>query len=298
MIHHPIAYLADVADARRLMADYFDLVLRGHQHDPLADVWRDPDRTLFEIAAGCLYEGSAGHRYPNSFNLIDVVTDERGRPQRFDLRFRSWSPRGHWHDDASLYRSAQNGSLSITVGTGGSAGALPLVEAVRIELVEEWTTCRRQGVSFQTLHKLLAVMRAAPEYVAATFDTVGTRVYPRIEAWLREQSKAHRAHSRGRSSSKPLPALESDRTIADARALAIEEGSLKVDARHMLIALLADEHSRTIAQLRRAIDGVRAGGFETVRDAAMTTRPVAGRGWSNVVELELSSDDADSREEQ
>lgn len=123
LMHHPLAQLADHADARRLLADHVDLVLRGHQHDPLADVWTDPDRGLVELAAGCLYEGSEGHRYPNSYTQVEVVTDERGRPLRYELLFRSWSSRGHWHDDGSLYRSATHGRLVVAARSASTPGA-------------------------------------------------------------------------------------------------------------------------------------------------------------------------------
>jgi 3',5'-cyclic AMP phosphodiesterase CpdA len=118
LVHHPLTDLADGSDVRRLLADHVDILLRGHQHTAVSEKWSDPDRHLLELAAGCLYEGEEGHRYPNAFHVIDVTTDEAGRPLKYDIWFRGWSSRGHWFDDASLYREAQHGRLSLSVDHG------------------------------------------------------------------------------------------------------------------------------------------------------------------------------------
>lgn len=138
LVHHPIADLADAADARRLLADYVDLLLRGHQHEPLSQVVRDPDRGLLELAAGCLYEGTSHHRYPNGYTVLRIETDAKGRPTHYDLRFRSWSTSGHWHDDSSIYKSAVNGRLRIEVesvkpvpGISAAASSATVVSTVR-----------------------------------------------------------------------------------------------------------------------------------------------------------------------
>lgn len=118
LVHHPLTDLADGSDVRRLLAEHVDVLLRGHQHTAVSEKWADPDRHLLELAAGCLYEGDEGHRYPNAFQVINVTTDPAGRPLRYDIWFRGWSARGHWYDDASLYREAQHGRLSLTVNRG------------------------------------------------------------------------------------------------------------------------------------------------------------------------------------
>jgi predicted MPP superfamily phosphohydrolase len=116
LIHHPLTDLADGAEIRRLLAERVDLLLRGHQHDPLTEMWADPERRLLELAAGCLYEGSEGHRHPNAFQVIDIITNESGRPIRYEVWFRGWSPRGgYWHNDSSLYRAAREGRLTLNV---------------------------------------------------------------------------------------------------------------------------------------------------------------------------------------
>ena len=57
LVHHPLVCLSDGAQCRRLLADSVDLLLHGHQHDPIVEQSEDPDRTLVAIAAGSLYRG-------------------------------------------------------------------------------------------------------------------------------------------------------------------------------------------------------------------------------------------------
>lgn len=126
LLHHPLTDLADGPHCRRLLADHVDLLLRGHLHSAESELWADPDRRLPQLAAGCLYEGHAADSYPNACQAVTVHVDDTGRPQRFDLRFRAFSPRGgHWHDDGSLYRAAQFGRLSISADGQVIVPALP-----------------------------------------------------------------------------------------------------------------------------------------------------------------------------
>ena len=125
LVHHPLSDLADGARCRDLLADSVDLLLRGHLHEAALTEWTDPDRRLRSLAAGCLYEGNRADQYPNSCSVIRVVCDDAGRPQQYDVRLRSFSPRGgHWFDDGGLYRNAPSGRLTIQVVT--PAPPLPL----------------------------------------------------------------------------------------------------------------------------------------------------------------------------
>jgi 3',5'-cyclic AMP phosphodiesterase CpdA/tetratricopeptide (TPR) repeat protein len=107
LVHHPLTDLADGEHCRRLLASpaagagpLVDLLLRGHLHETEPELWADPQRTLRQLAAGCLYEHD---RYPNACVALTLTLDPAGRPVRGHLRLRAWSARGHWHDDASLY---------------------------------------------------------------------------------------------------------------------------------------------------------------------------------------------------
>ena len=116
LVHHPLSDLADRGDCHRRLADNVDLLLRGHLHEEEIETWNDPDRTSRQVAAGCLYEGHGGDEWPNACHVIEATLDEAGRPSRYDLRFRSWSRRGHWYDDNSLYSGAENGRLTWWIG--------------------------------------------------------------------------------------------------------------------------------------------------------------------------------------
>ncbi|HYN19918.1 MAG TPA: metallophosphoesterase [Thermoanaerobaculia bacterium] len=109
LVHHPLDDLADAAEAKRLLGERIDLLLRGHLHEPEVSEWADPDRRLRQMAAGCLYEGQQADQYPNACTVIEISLDDQGRPLRYDLRFRGWSPRGFWFDDGSLYRESRGG---------------------------------------------------------------------------------------------------------------------------------------------------------------------------------------------
>lgn len=116
LVHHPLTELADGPFCRRHLAEQVDLLLRGHLHKTVQETLSDPERSLRELAAGCLYEGHRADQWPNSCLLLQVTCDEGGRPQQFVVRFRSFSPDGgHWHDDSSIYRSAPQGRLTIVL---------------------------------------------------------------------------------------------------------------------------------------------------------------------------------------
>jgi tetratricopeptide (TPR) repeat protein len=115
LVHHPLTDLADGEHCRRLLASpaagtgpLVDLLLRGHLHETEPETWADPERTLRQLAAGCLYEHDG---YSNACIAITVTLDDTGRPLRHALRFRGWSSRGLWFDDNGLYPDTQNGRL-------------------------------------------------------------------------------------------------------------------------------------------------------------------------------------------
>jgi len=117
LMHHPLTDLADGAQCRRRLAGHVDLVLRGHLHETEVHTWADPDRQIRQLAAGCLYEGHRADQYPNACVLVTLQLNALGRPERIDLRFRTWSPNGHWYDDGGLYRESRNGRLTWSLET-------------------------------------------------------------------------------------------------------------------------------------------------------------------------------------
>ena len=96
LVHHPLEALADGNQSRQLLAEHIDLLLHGHEHDSDALRWQVSAEGLCESAAGCLYEHDS---FPCSFQVIDVLLDEAGRPAGYHVRFRTWSAQGTWCDD-------------------------------------------------------------------------------------------------------------------------------------------------------------------------------------------------------
>lgn len=115
LVHHPLSDLADGNACQRLLADNVHLLLRGHLHEPEPSLWADPERSLRQLAAGCIYDTHRANRYVNSCTLIRIVCDDSGLPQCYELRLRSFSRHGHWFDDGSLYRTERPGRLTIPV---------------------------------------------------------------------------------------------------------------------------------------------------------------------------------------
>uniref|UniRef100_UPI003D0B5BB8 NACHT domain-containing protein n=1 Tax=Haliangium sp. TaxID=2663208 RepID=UPI003D0B5BB8 len=109
LLHHPLSGLADAGDAQRLLAERVDLVLHGHLHEAEAWQFHDPQRRLYQFAAGCLYEHE---RYPNTCHLLTLGLDDAGRLVTGDLWVRTWSHRSRaWHDDNALYQNTGEGCL-------------------------------------------------------------------------------------------------------------------------------------------------------------------------------------------
>jgi 3',5'-cyclic AMP phosphodiesterase CpdA len=115
LLHHPLTDLADGRRSYELLSEVADLVLHGHQHDPVFEIKADPDRSLRVLTAGSLYEGDQGDLWINGFNIVDAFLDDNGRPMRYQVRFWSWSDRGHWHRSSAIYRKAVDGILELPV---------------------------------------------------------------------------------------------------------------------------------------------------------------------------------------
>jgi NB-ARC domain/Calcineurin-like phosphoesterase len=117
LVHHPLTDLADHRECFRLLAPCADLLLHGHQHDPIAEAMTDPDRQLVVLATGSLYADEA-ERWINSFHVIEARLNESGRPLEYVVTFWGWSDRGHWHRTGAVYEQAQGGVLKLSLGDG------------------------------------------------------------------------------------------------------------------------------------------------------------------------------------
>ncbi len=114
IMHHPLSDLADGDDSEHKLGETVDLLLRGHLHETKVEIRTDPDRTLTHLAAGCLYEGELEDRYANACQMITLNVNKNGELQDSETHFRAFSPRGHWHNDDSLYANSRNGILKLS----------------------------------------------------------------------------------------------------------------------------------------------------------------------------------------
>jgi hypothetical protein len=110
LVHHPLDHLADHRAVRRLLGDGgVDILLHGHQHQPLVMVADEPGARLRIIASGCLIEGDIGKGWPNGFNLLEVDTSDGSGA----VHFRKWAQDGRfWATGSDIYRDAPHGTLT------------------------------------------------------------------------------------------------------------------------------------------------------------------------------------------
>ncbi|WP_313915762.1 metallophosphoesterase [Tahibacter sp.] len=124
LIHHPLTDLADERDAQRLLGECgLDLLLHGHQHDPVIERRSDPQAGLSILAAGCLYEHQ---RYPNGLLVVDVDLPVAQPLRLHQVWARRWSHRrAEWIDDNELYRGTRNGRLRLAADNSVAFAVAP-----------------------------------------------------------------------------------------------------------------------------------------------------------------------------
>jgi Sulfatase-modifying factor enzyme 1/Calcineurin-like phosphoesterase len=112
LIHHPLDHLADHARVRRLLGDNgVDLLMHGHQHEPLSIQTRESGASLRVVAAGCLVEGDLGKNWPNGFQVIEVDPISHAGA----IHFHKWSATGRfWAKGSDIYRDAPEGVLPLS----------------------------------------------------------------------------------------------------------------------------------------------------------------------------------------
>src|SRR5581483_39663 len=172
LMHHPLEELADGGDCRRLLADQVDLLLRGHLHESEPQTGADPERTLRQLAAGCLYEGQREDRYPNSCHVVEIRLDHCGRPLGYEVWFRGGAERGHWFNDDRLYTGSSNGRISWYIGSL-SPKPSPLVAPPNGVMAQEKPETPRYVTD--TLHSTLIPVVRMPRYIYSVPCKVGER---------------------------------------------------------------------------------------------------------------------------
>ncbi len=199
LIHHPLDHLADGDRCRRLLADTVDLLLHGHQHDPIAEDQSDPDRSLRVIAAGSLYEGDEGDRWRNSFHVIDVYLDPAGRPLRYEVEFWGWSPRGHWFRTGEIYRQARDGRLIWRTPLGKTVEPVPppllpllpertaktfIGREVELDELAAALLPHRSGAATVAITAIEGMPGVGKSYLAARFAYLHQAAFPGGIHWL------------------------------------------------------------------------------------------------------------------
>ena len=145
---------------------------------------------------------------------------------------------------------------------------LPIEEELRGRLEVRLRACEQAEVPFRTYHKLSALLAMRSRFAAICFDSAGPGTAARIETWLlqtvRSQAGKRARIGRIRSLDRADPA------IASAIQIARKEGASLVDERHLLLALLADKSTGTMAEIERVL-GQR--NMEKIQATAETGRP-------------------------
>lgn len=166
---------------------------------------------------------------------------------------------------------------------------VPLLPPLKAALEHLWAACARVQIPVQTFDKLLIVTKLARAYVEGAFDVVRPGKFRKIEEWLLRQSRDHVKSAVSISFSSN--GIENEPTVVAARSIAASEGCSAVDVRHFFIALLKDEESKTIQQIRKTLDGLAPGGFASLQRAAAELKPEALRITSQVSSLRINEDD-------
>lgn len=195
LIHHPLNEIADTKDWKQLLSDRIDLLLRGHLHSGAAVEEIEPRRRLRHIASGCLYEGAENIGYPNSFNVIEIETDDDGQPLSIQIRFRRWSPESnHWFDDSGLYRGAKDGRYRWDCREVGEQvdAALEVArkqssEAAVAILLECWERLEPRMVHRDRVRVLRTL---APAHEACGDGEAASRTYEQVASIARKETDA------------------------------------------------------------------------------------------------------------
>lgn len=149
----------------------------------------------------------------------------------------------------------------------GSA-AVRLDPALSGCLERRLAACVAQNLPFRTYHKLKCVFDARSGFAQACFASVGEGVPAAIVDWLDRTILGQAQSDRGGPPAGDV--LGSDRTFAAARLLAAAEGAMVADERHLLLALLEERETTTIAMLS---NWLKPGGLERVAGSARSGRP-------------------------
>lgn len=151
-------------------------------------------------------------------------------------------------------------------------GRMPasLTPELAAALQRQIDACQRAQAPFRAFHRLIAVMQAPSRFGQICFDEVEIGLGARIETWLKQQADAQPSREPG--GFLPLD-LVKDKTVVAAARLAESEGNRRIDERHLLLAILDDTLSGTVASLRKHLGADRVTGLRSVAQSRRPTPP-------------------------
>jgi hypothetical protein len=160
---------------------------------------------------------------------------------------------------------------------------LPIEGELRQRLQTLLNACGETHVPFRAYHKLAALFSMNSRFAETCFKSAGPDVPSRLVEWLRGTILAQLTKEQGLLAQ--AGALDDDPSIAQAAVFARSERSAEVDERHLLLALLANRSSGTMAEIERSLG---ADKIARVAETANRERPSrVAFGLSGVLPLEV-----------
>jgi pimeloyl-ACP methyl ester carboxylesterase len=142
---------------------------------------------------------------------------------------------------------------------------------LRRRLERRLAACRDAGLAFRAYHKLDAVFSMPTDFANRCLDESVAGASGQVGKWLRQAVRTQAVVEGDREGAPG--GLDEDVHVAAAASIAEDDDARSTDERHLLLALLADSASATVAELRRFLG---ADGFDGFIAKVRSSRPSAG----------------------
>lgn len=162
-----------------------------------------------------------------------------------------------------------------------AAGRLPIAQALWNALEHRIDACNRAGVPIRMVLRLHVLFEVAPSLIERCFDSaVGPEKSNRIRRWINDAVVALVEKEAGHASF--VASVANDPTVLNATEIAHGETAREVTARHFLIAILNDQSSGAVAEIRRTLG---ASQFKALQESAIHFGPDEETEQSEVPEI-------------
>lgn len=131
---------------------------------------------------------------------------------------------------------------------------LPVEAELRGRLEARLSACRDADVPYRTYHRLAALFAMRSGFTRHCFEIAAPLNTDRIQEWLRQAILIQAGSERGFAGAEA--SVAEDMAALGATAIALEDGASEVDERHLLLALLAQRSSGTMAKIADALGEV------------------------------------------